>query len=331
MKPLRRSHLYIGAACGILWLMSAISGGILAASNRQNAVPLSGTHISVAQALKAAKDYGADQPASLMFPTTTLPDYVVMERRERDMLRIFVDARTGAQYTPPNDPLAWLNRFHENLFLGESGRLILTVSGVLLVFMSISGVLIWLPRRRAQWKDSHRVSGVLAVCPILIAALSGIAMQIQALTPHGDHANSASKHHAKHRHHNRLAARLEPALRVARASVPDAHVERVQFPQKAGDPIVVTMLSATVRNPLLESTVAVDPRNATLVSLETPSTQPPLERFYAAMRAFHTGVFAGAITRILTVLSAIVLTATIGTGFWRARFHLAKWLGKRPT
>jgi uncharacterized iron-regulated membrane protein len=331
MKIVRRSHLYIGTACGILWLLSALSGGILAASDRQNAVPLSGTQISLSQALTAAKDYGAEHPANIMFPTTTSPDYVVTQRHEHDMLRVFIDARTGTRIIPSNDPLTWLNRFHENLLLGTSGRVILTTSGILLAFMSVSGALIWLPRRRANWKDTHRISGVFAVLPILLAALTGIALQIQALSPRGEHAGTdhASAKHGKHRRHDRLAARLEPAIQAARQSVPDAHVERVQLPQKAGDPIIVTMLSAQVRNPLLESNVSVDPRNAAIVELVTPKSRPPLERFYAAMRALHMGVFAGIITQLLTILSAILLTATIVTGFWRARFHFAKWLGKR--
>jgi uncharacterized iron-regulated membrane protein len=313
MRSLSRIHRTLGLVCGALWLLTAITGGLLVRSSRLDATPISSPILPATQALEIAHATTPGVVTTIVFPTKSSPFYTVMLRKKRSMEHIAIDAYTGMLLPDfDQDPILFINRLHENLALGSSGRVVLILSGLSLLFMAVSGVAIFIRRYRVRRVDVHRWSGMLAVLPISLAVVTGIVLQVQGLMPH-----EATPAHASHK---AVVYNLDQLLAAVRQRVPtDEHVERIVLPSHSGMPIVVTMISGNLRDPRLETEVFVRSNDMVVQKVVTPESRDMRERLFAFVRALHTGVFAGTISQAMTLGTAILLIVVIVTGFWRAR------------
>ncbi len=87
------------------------------------------------------------------------------------------------------NPMGLIWRLHVDLLLGETGRTILGVAAIVLIVSSVTGLVLWWPKRgkvrqaftvkskasrhRLQ-VDLHRVTGAYLVIPLFIASLTGV-------------------------------------------------------------------------------------------------------------------------------------------------------------
>ncbi len=142
---------------------------------------------------------------------------------------------------------AWLADDAPGITWGSLG---LGVLGVLLLFLSLSGLWLWFPRPR-QWRtsmtvrfrrgrfardlDLHKVAGMIALPALLIWAITGAGFELKpmeqawyALTPGGQshYPDPVSKKS------NAPDISVDQAVAAARAAYPDAKVVSVDVPAK---------------------------------------------------------------------------------------------------
>ncbi|MCW8194649.1 PepSY domain-containing protein [Proteobacteria bacterium 005FR1] len=97
-------------------------------------------------------------------------------------------------------PMSWLYRLHYTLLAGDTGKTIVGVFGLLLIFFCISGVVIWWPRsgpsRAGRWRraltikpnggafrfnyDLHKTAGIYFLPLLLAVSFSGVALVFHA-------------------------------------------------------------------------------------------------------------------------------------------------------
>lgn len=167
-KLINDLHLWLGLASGIILFLVCLSGTALTFEHEIKAAgqevitvrplgePL--TIVRLAQRLEA-EDYGTvtavTLPATETEPWTFTVKQDPTERRGRNLL---VDPYTGTVHEPPTASaydgfFRTMFRLHRWLLLDtEVGRPIVGVATVIFIFLALSGLVLWFPRR-LRWKN----------------------------------------------------------------------------------------------------------------------------------------------------------------------------------
>ncbi len=149
---LQRTHLLLGLVLGILLMLSAASGLLLAGSSLQTQL----------QSLSAANDNVAQVAERI---ASQLPGIERIERAPGGELRVafndagdsnevLVDPATGAVLAPyePSATLTWVRNLHRELLLGDAGRWLSALAALALLLLTASGA--WLlARRLGGWRQ----------------------------------------------------------------------------------------------------------------------------------------------------------------------------------
>ncbi len=89
-----------------------------------------------------------------------------------------------------NDAVMWMRDLHTHLLAGEAGEQVLGASGIVSLFLLLSGLYLWWPRLAAlaaslrwhaapparRWLSWHRSLGVLLLPLLLVVTFTGVAM-----------------------------------------------------------------------------------------------------------------------------------------------------------
>lgn len=221
-------HLWSGIILGLYVLMVSVTGSILVYSNElyRAATPApvmvaaSGARLTDEQ-LKAAATRAYPGYTVLAVSLVHNPDQAVsitLGRNASNKNRLFnpyTGADLGDSVTLGIRVVSKLIELHDDLLAGKKGRAINGAGAVLLIFVALTGIVVWWPgiktwrqglilRRNVGWRrftwDLHRVMGFWTLVFILLFAVSGaylgnpevfqdLADRIQPLTE----ANSRSR------------------------------------------------------------------------------------------------------------------------------------------
>jgi uncharacterized iron-regulated membrane protein len=197
---LRLVHRWIGLTLALVIAAVAISGGLLLLRDPyyRAVYPVMAAPITAAEHTSRAlvlgrieQTFTADGVQTIKFPRAGANAYHVYLR---DGTEAFVDALSGhvidrwhwSQRVP-----AFLFELHAHLFAEDIGS---TVNGIValgLVFMALTGLVLWWPARRRAFAlrgmlpkrlspghvlRSHAASGAVAVLPVLVFAVTGAAI-----------------------------------------------------------------------------------------------------------------------------------------------------------
>src|SRR5690606_7340155 len=100
-----------------------------------------------------------------------------------------------AQRTWGEYPVSWIYRLHYTLLAGATGKTIVGIAGLFLLFFGLSGLAIWWPRP-GRWRraltirrgagsyrlnfDLHKTAGVYFLPVLLAVAFSGVSLVFHA-------------------------------------------------------------------------------------------------------------------------------------------------------
>ena len=121
----------------------------------RNAPPIERPQLTVAQAAAIASQEARGAPiASLSTPTRGKEPAWRVEFKGAPAMRI-LDSSGVAKLSPPGggaqDPTSrWMRRIHDGGDMGVAWRLIITVAGVAPAILGVTGVILWLRRRRRR-------------------------------------------------------------------------------------------------------------------------------------------------------------------------------------
>ena len=232
MSFLRVVHRWLGLALAAIVLVVAASGGLLLfrdpyyrAVYPAIASPVSDTVVARrAEVLTAIESrWQADGIRLVKFPRAGLNAYQVWLR---DGSEAFVHAETGEII----DKWRWTERLpallfelHAHLLAEPSGTIANGIAAIFIVFMSLTGIVLWWPSRRGAFRlrravpsrltsgellRSHAAVGALAAVPVLLFAGTGAAIVF----------------------YDELAPVISGVMDVRPPQQPDAHVDRRNAP-----------------------------------------------------------------------------------------------------
>ncbi|MFG2793622.1 PepSY-associated TM helix domain-containing protein [Streptomyces sp. NPDC048419] len=363
LRPLvLRLHFYAGVLVAPFLLVAATTGFLYAGAfqaeklvyaHELTVAKAGGTELPVSTQVAAARKAHPEGTVSAVRPspeadaTTRVLLSGVPGVDPDHALAVFVDPYTGQvrgaveQYGSTGAlPLrTWIDEFHRDLHLGDTGRLYSELAASWLWVIAGGGLVLWFSRRRARRKvrgtggrrrtlGLHGTVGVWAAAGFIFLSATGLTWSTYAganidelrtslgqATPsvsaaaggeHAGHGASAATGGAEH------GVGLDKVLAAARAKGLSDPVEIVP-PADAGSAYVVRQVQRSW--PEKQDSVAVDPATGEVTDVLRFAEYPLLAKLTRWGIDLHTGILFGLVNQIALMLLALALILLIVWGY----------------
>lgn len=200
---LLKFHRWFGLALGLLLLIQGLSGTFLVFRDEVErtihpamVVSPQGTRISVQALLDAVEKQHPGVPVSRAEFSTWNDGAVLFKLVANDGTRWLtaVDpyrgtiVRDGTMWAWPGE---WIFYVHERLLMGTFGEWLIGVEGLGLLFLAITGPIVWWPGRKRfkqgfkivtnrgadlKWRTLHRAGGAIVAAVLVVSATTGALM-----------------------------------------------------------------------------------------------------------------------------------------------------------
>ncbi|TPQ18069.1 PepSY-associated TM helix domain-containing protein [Streptomyces sporangiiformans] len=361
LRPLvLRLHFYAGILVAPFLLVAATTGLLYAASfqaekimyGHEMTVPVGDRELPISEQVAAARKahpkgtVSAVRPSPEADATTRVLLSGVPGVEEDRTLAVFVDPYTGKvrgaleQYGSTGAlPLrTWIDQFHANLHLGETGRLYSELAASWLWVIAGGGLVLWFSRRRTQRKlrgtsgrrrtlGLHGTVGVWAAAGFFFLSATGLTWSAYA----GSHIDTlrTSLHQAtpsvsaaggEHAGHGSASAGggvehgvgLDKVLAAAHAEGLSDPVEIVP-PADASSAYVVKQIQRSW--PTKQDAVAVEPTTGEVIDVVRFADYPVLAKLTRWGIDAHTGVLFGVVNQLALIALALSLILLILWGY----------------
>jgi uncharacterized iron-regulated membrane protein len=229
-----------------------------------------------------------------------------------------------------------LHVLHVSLFAGEWGKKVVGLACVLALFLVVSGLILWWPRKivtfkwKASWKrvnfDLHHVLGLTASLFSLVITLAGSIIAYPGIFDPWINRLDGSPPLIRPERSTLIPGKspitLGEAVSIAEAALPGAILNNISIPQ--GGPAIVRaqMKFPEDRTPAGRSRVYIDQYSGKVLLVESTRTSPPGTRIQNLKRSLHTGDILGAPTQAIYFLASLILVSQVVTGvlmWWNSR------------
>ncbi|OYX64640.1 MAG: peptidase [Sphingomonadales bacterium 32-64-17] len=235
-------------------------------------------------------------------------------------------------------PELWLFDLHHYLLLGETGKTITGILGIVLLAFTITGIILWWRTRKTfrfrLWPPrytasaivrQHRDLGVVASPLLLLAAATGTLMVFPAISSFL--LAPLSEERAKPALPSDLAPVAETTdwARVmgnAQAAYPEAAARRLMMPVTPGEPIAIRLRQGFEWTPNGRSYVWIAPDTGAVVARDDPAERDMATAITEKYYPIHAAKVGGLLWRIVMTFAgfALVVLGSLATwSFWRAR------------
>jgi uncharacterized iron-regulated membrane protein len=366
-------HLTAGVIAGAVILLMSVTGVLLAFERqivayaerdlRASATEAARSPLPLSDVVRAATAVAAGAaPTNVVVRSDTFAPVAVAFGRERTL---FVNPYTGAilgegargvrRFFEVNKGLhRWLAMKGEGR---ERGKAITGASNLAFLFIVLSGLVIWIPRRftrtafrnatlfrrglrgRARDFNWHHVLGIWAFVPLLAIVVSGVVISYpwasrlvyrafgskppEQQQPANDRAPGKVDFASLDRLAN--AARAESA-RVA----PRWQSLSVRLPLSKKGPVSFALDEGNGARPDKRSQLMIDPRSAQLVEHKTYEQQEAGQQARAWLRWIHTGEAGGLVGQTVAMLATAAAVVLVYTGIALALRRLQRALRGVP-
>ena len=349
-------HLYLGLSLGLVTVILGLTGSLLVFRHEIDAA-LSPSLILVEPAPRrvAPADmvsrvhaaYPEDQIRTLHVPSN--PSHAVEFWMKRDAIKVFMDPYSGKILGDRKDDqslMGWIFKVHTELFSGKTGETVAGISGLALVLLAFTGLIVWWPRKRqnlvAGMKvkigagtkratyDLHRAVGFWACIFLMLVGATGAALvfpdqakSISYLVFAGQNAPGKPKSA------DGVPKPVSALIASALSAMPEGEISRIMFPSKAGEPFIIRKRTSNELHPNGMNYIFVDPVTAKVLRVDRDNGE---NRALSAMNLrypLHIGLYAGNVSRVLHALAGFTpgLLAVTGTlVWWNRRFGKRKKL-----
>ena len=243
-------------------------------------------------------------------------------------------------------PELWLFDLHHYLFLGETGKTITGVLGILLLAFTITGTILWWRTRKTfrfrllppRYTASaivrhHRDLGVVASPLLIVAAATGTLMIFPVvssalLSPLGEAPSKPT-----------LPTDLAPVdgatdwpsvMANAQGAFPSATPRRLMMPSEPGAPIAIRYRQDFEWTPNGRSYVWIAPDSAAVIAIDDPATGGATAAITEKFYPIHAAKVGGIVWRIALTFAglALVLLGLLASwSFWTGK--LGRRAGRR--
>ena len=251
-----------------------------------------------------------------------------------DVQQVFVDPYTGRQTGTAADlrqPMGPVHQLHTRLLAGHAGNLVVGWAAVLLLFLSVSGLILWWPGKiiRVTWEgtlrrisfDLHNALGAYAWVFLALFAFSGIVIHWNEWAsgpgPRGVMTGEVSDCAGG------TPKPFSEVVRIAAAAMPGATVTFSQPMRPGSGQVLVHLRYPEDHTPAGRTMVTVGECSGRVLSAVSTRDMPARYRFARMTnRSIHTGDIFGWPTRILAALMSLTLPLMAVTGpliWWTRR------------
>jgi uncharacterized iron-regulated membrane protein len=342
---LLKLHLILALVAGVIITSLGATGSIMAFEPEidhlqhralMDVTPSGPAHTLAEIAGAVTKAHPGDRISGFTLGPTPARAVVVSTPRGQVYVNQYTLEVIGVRPSGP-DWLADVHQMHLRL-LTSWGRPLVNWSGVVMVFLLVSGLYLWWPARRVSvtpgrspfrtWFDVHNVVGIFSLVFLLVLSLTGVfigfgstmiplAFRVTASTPAPAVATKIAAVPG--------ATQLTPdqALDRARAALPGATPFAV--------PVVARTEAYVVRSHFPEdltpggrSRVVINSYTGEIMSAESSRTAPGGRRVEILNRAVHTGDVFGLPSKIAMSIASLMAPVQLVTG-------VMLWVRRRPS
>ena len=265
--------------------------------------------------------------------------------------RVYVDPYTARVLGTRNDTdslTGQLFALHTKLLAGEAGEQVVGWTGIVLLALSLSGVILWWPARlrqlgdrlRVKWDagiaranyDLHRVGGFYAAGLLALLALTGSALVFDdafktlALRLTAS-ASPAPRPPVPMPKPGQEPASLTQLLARTDAALPGGILRRVSYPAKPGAAVVLRKRMPGDLHPNGMSYIYLDPNTADVLRIDRHDTVSAGQRLMNLRYPLHIGHWGGRITQCLHAAIGLMPAVLFITGFrmWWKRIRAKRF------
>lgn len=373
----REIHLYMGLSLGAIFIMLGLTGSLIAwlpeldallnpALLRASSAAEPGTRHALASSqlqtviemLEDQPSYG--RPSQVWLPHSQEGVYIAWYSQpkakaqsafeQKISRQVMVDPHTLQIKGERNwgefglsRPLLMPTLFHlHHYFLaGEAGKLVLSVSGVLLLVLIILGLVLWWPR--LKWKSLkkalgvshggswprfhyslHRSAGFYATPVFMVLAVSGIYLNMPNwIVPIVGSVMNVSP---KAKVSNETVSATSPldaarAMDIAQSLYPDARITRIALPTAHTAPFEVRVRQHGDIHEGGGTRVTIDSNSGKVLKIVDPTRAPAGDVFLSWQFPLHSGQAFGSIGKALMSIFGLMplLFAVTGIYMWLKR------------
>jgi uncharacterized iron-regulated membrane protein len=249
-------------------------------------------------------------------------------------LRVYVDPYRGTilgHRTAANSFFPWLHEVHTHLFAGEFGEQISGWCGLTLASLSLSGLVLWWPRRmksanwshafRLHWKTntagkiygSHRWSGFWLSGFLLMSSLTGASLVWPAPAMETLSfllRSQATKTEKPPKATAGQSLALDELVQRANAAFPEGRLMRITFPTKSGAPLIIRKRLDSELHPNGLNNIALDPATGRVLNLSDVRQANLTQRAFALRYPLHIGLWGGKFLSLFSRLIQVVIGLT---------------------
>jgi uncharacterized iron-regulated membrane protein len=239
-----------------------------------------------------------------------------------------------------NNFVSSVHDFHLRLMMGDTGGSIVSLAAVLLLFLSISGIVLWWPRKQltANWRgqikqlnfELHQALGIYLSLFLMLFAITAIVIHWEnEATRLANRITNSADLPALPRPQtltaNAVVLSPDRLLSIAESTVPGAHATWILL---AGNPVRLAMKYPEDRTPSGRTNVFIDAYSGIVVYQLNSRTGPLGYRMVKLWnRELHTGDIGGLPTRVLVCVLSLTLPVMAVTGpliWWNRRRRSAR-------
>ncbi len=251
---------------------------------------------------------------------------------------VFVDPYTGrilGRRTNNKYFTQTVHQLHIRLLMGDTGSMILGIAGIVLVFLTLSGIYLWWPLKRLtvagrkSWRrlnfDLHHAVGFYSSVFLLILSFTGVMVAFDEYTVpllyKVTHSEPAEMDTESTSVEGARPIPSDQAVKIGLATLPGTGLVSLMPPAGPDGSYRVGLHFPEDRTPGGRSQVYVDQFSGSVLSVQNSRTAPGGTRLVNLNRALHTGDVGGLPTKILACLMslAVVVQAFTGVVMWWKR------------
>ncbi|MDQ4421594.1 PepSY-associated TM helix domain-containing protein [Sphingobium sp. DEHP117] len=351
-KLLKNGHLWFGLTLGLVWALQGLTGAILVFHRELDRAMLassgaetvgSSKYLPLNQIVATARKSLSVDPESIGVidgdPSILALNYIDAGGARRGLLievsggLILHDRNWRPKLPTDGDLTRWIYDLHHHLLLGETGGLLLGLSGLFLALSAGWGVYLGWPRR-ARWNEIfalhklrslrqrmwgwHRSTGLVVGCVLILLALSGASMDF------GKELRAFSSSYLPYREAyeavpvKKMPSPITPqrALEIASAQLPRAAFVTLTLPSEKSPVFRVRLRQpGEWRSWSGTSVVTIAPEGKVL-DVYDAAAAPWTNRILESAFAIHSGEVGNMPGRVLVAVAGIALPVLYVTGLW---------------
>ena len=335
-------HLWGGLALGLYAFLIGVTGSVLVFREEivEQIAPLeeimdAGPALSIEEIRAGIQaDYPGWHPWSLEAPAEegeAWSSYLLQSGQGGRM--VFANSQ-GKVIGERNLQGTWFQlfeRFHSNLMLPR-GRLYNGIAGLVVLFLAISGAILWWPTRggwgtafrivrTSNWKgliyDLHRVGGVLTFAFIVLFCVTGAYFTWPAVYRNTAAALLPTKPKPKPAAIRTKGTRqpIDALVASAQRAIPEARLVRVLVPQGNNAPVRVVLGHGKKRENHATSELTLNPHTGEVLAIDDYRQRRAGDHVVSWMGPLHTGHFGGLGLKLLWAVAGLAMPALLVTGF----------------